>query len=107
MNPEPFRGLPAGSELMVAFSGGVDSSVAAHLCKQAGYRVRAVTMSMLGKERFNREKVEAAAERLEIPLDILELSHDFESCVMRYAWNEYAGLRIPVHSAIRFSNSAS
>lgn len=22
MNPEPFRGLPAGSELMVAFSGG-------------------------------------------------------------------------------------
>ena len=95
MNPEPFRGLPAGSELMVAFSGGVDSSVAAHLCKQAGYRVRAVTMSMLGKERFNREKVEAAAERLEIPLDILELSHDFESCVMRYAWNEYANGRTP------------
>lgn len=56
MNPEPFRGLPAGSELMVAFSGGVDSSVAAHLCKQAGYRVRAVTNVHARKRAFQPGK---------------------------------------------------
>ncbi len=100
MTPDSFRGLPPGSELTVAFSGGVDSSVAAYLCKQAGYRVRAVAMSMLGEEQFNREKVAAAAERLEIPLDILELSHDFESCVMRYAWNEYRNGRTPNPCAV-------
>ena len=82
MTQDPFLGLPAGSVLMAAFSGGVDSSVAAHLALEAGYRVRAVSMSVLGKECFPREKVEAAADRLGIPLDILELSEEFESTVL-------------------------
>lgn len=95
MMQDPFLGLPAGSVLMAAFSGGVDSSVAAHLALEAGYRVRAVSMSVLGKECFPREKVEAAADRLGIPLDILELSEEFESTVMRCAWEEYASGRTP------------
>ena len=95
MTQDPFLGLPAGSVLMAAFSGGVDSSVAAHLALEAGYRVRAVSMSVLGKETFPRGKVEAAADRLGIPLDILELSEEFESAVMRRAWEEYASGRTP------------
>lgn len=95
MTQDPFSGLPAGSGLMVAFSGGVDSSVAAYLAKKAGYRVRAVSMSVLGNDRFPLEKVEAAAERLGIPLDILDLSEEFESLIMRRVWQEYASGRTP------------
>ena len=44
---QPFAGLPPHSRVMVAFSGGVDSSIAACLCQQAGMEVCAVTMVQL------------------------------------------------------------
>ena len=92
---EPFAGIPEGSRLMVAFSGGVDSSVAAYLCKKAGFEVTAVTMSLLGPDRFHGEKASAAARKLEIPLDILDLSCEFEKTVRRRTWEEYARGRTP------------
>ena len=61
MNTNPFSELPKGSELMAAFSGGVDSSVAAYLCKKAGYKIRAVTMCHLGHDPVLCEKALAAA----------------------------------------------
>lgn len=92
---DPFAGIPKGARLMVAFSGGVDSSVAAHLCKEAGFEVRAVTMSLLGPERFHGEKARAAADKLGIPLEILDLSEAFEETVMRRTWEEYERGRTP------------
>ncbi|OQA83364.1 MAG: tRNA-specific 2-thiouridylase MnmA [Lentisphaerae bacterium ADurb.Bin242] len=92
---DPFAGIPEGSRVMVAFSGGVDSSVAAYLCKEAGFEVTAVTMSLPGTERFQGERAVAAAEKLGIPLDVLDLSREFEDVVMRRTWEEYAQGRTP------------
>ena len=40
--PDPFEGIPAGEGILLAFSGGIDSSAAAWLCSRAGYRFRPI-----------------------------------------------------------------
>ncbi|MBQ9336804.1 MAG: tRNA 2-thiouridine(34) synthase MnmA [Lentisphaeria bacterium] len=96
---QPFAQLPPGCRVMVAFSGGVDSSIAAHLCKQAGFEVRAVTMSLLGgTPDFSR--AEATAAKLGIPLEIIDLSKEFEQTVMRGTWEIYASGRTPNPCAV-------
>ena len=95
MNAEPFGNLPEGSSLMVAFSGGVDSSVATHLCREAGYKVHAVFMSHLRGGPAARKKAAAAADVLGVPLDFLELADEFETEIMHPAWEEYARGRTP------------
>ena len=91
----PFAHLPLSSAVMVAFSGGVDSSIAVHLCKEAGFRVRAVYLSLLGKENIPYEKLQRAAEKLSVPLEILEYSSLFEEKIIRYCWEEYSSARTP------------
>ncbi|MEO0320467.1 MAG: hypothetical protein AAF199_06200, partial [Pseudomonadota bacterium] len=39
-------GVPAGARVMVAMSGGVDSSVAAALCALSGYETVGVTLQL-------------------------------------------------------------
>ena len=90
-----FAHLPAGAKVMVAFSGGVDSSVAVHLCKEAGFQVQAVYLSLLGKENIPYEKLRRGAEKLSVPLEILEYSSLFEEKIIRYCWEEYASARTP------------
>ena len=96
---QPFAHLSPGSRVMVAFSGGVDSSIAAYLCRQAGFEVRAVTMSLLGgKPDFSR--AETTARQLGIPLEIIDLSPEFEQTVMRGTWEIYASGRTPNPCAV-------
>ena len=96
---QPFANLSSGCRVMVAFSGGVDSSIAAYLCKQAGFEVRAVTMSLLGgTPDFSR--AEATAAKLGIPLEIIDLSGEFEQIVMRGTWEIYASGRTPNPCAV-------
>lgn len=92
---DPFAHLSPGAEVVVAFSGGVDSSVAVHLCKEAGFKVRAVYLSLLGKENIPYRKLENAAEKLDVPLEILEYSSLFEEKIIKYCWEEYASARTP------------
>ena len=97
---DPFSGLTSGSPVMVAFSGGVDSSVAAYLCLKAGFQVHAVTMSLLGPEHFDPSRAQQTADRLGIPLEILDLSAEFEQTVMRGTWEIYASGRTPNPCAV-------
>ena len=101
MNPyDPFSRLTPGCPVMVAFSGGVDSSVAAYLCLKAGFQVRAVTMSLLGPENYDPSRAQQTADQLGIPLEIIDLSKEFEETVMRGTWEIYAAGRTPNPCAV-------
>ena len=99
-NYEPFSRLPRGGRVMIAFSGGVDSSVAAYLCLKAGLEVRAVTMILLGREHAEVSRAEQTAHKLGIPWEVLDLSAEFEETVMRHTWDVYAAGRTPNPCAV-------
>ncbi len=87
--------------VVVAMSGGVDSSVAAALLLEAGHDVIGVMMHLWAEEE-NRccspEAVEDArrvAERLGIPFHLVDYQDEFHECVVRYFVAEYARGRTP------------
>ncbi len=89
--------FPAGSKILIGFSGGVDSSTAAYLCKEAGYRVLAVHMQFLPDSHDNEEKVRQAAAALGdgIELEFLDLRNEFRELVMRRCWDVFRSGRTP------------
>ncbi len=89
----------AGSRLLVAFSGGVDSSVSAHLCLKAGYRVLAVHLRFLPEDAGGTDetKVRQAAAALGegLELQFLDLRQEFREQVMHRCWDVFASGRTP------------
>ena len=85
----PFRQIPQGSRILMAFSGGVDSSVAAALALRAGYQVTAVHMTLLPCGEDTRRKAEEAAAKLGIELVHADCSSAFERAVLRPSWELY------------------
>ncbi|MGB3976873.1 MAG: tRNA 2-thiouridine(34) synthase MnmA [bacterium] len=92
--------------VVVAMSGGVDSSVAAAVQCRKGCRVIGVTLRMhrLDKAETYRsacggfageERARVVAGQLGITHHIVDFSEEFESLVLRPAWNEYASGRTP------------
>lgn len=91
--------------ILVAMSGGVDSSVAAALCVEAGYEVIGVSMklhdntgqaaedSCCSMEDF--EDARAVAQKLGFPYYVLNMKKQFEKTVVEQFFSEYAAGRTP------------
>ena len=89
--------------VVVGLSGGVDSSVAALLLKQAGYDVIGVTMILFDKENNDKacgsssatNDAKQVADKLEIPFYTLDLRNEFKKYVIDYFANEYINGKTP------------
>lgn len=76
--------------IMVAMSGGLDSSVAAILLQEQGYIVNGITMQLfdtgaqvqVGSGTTERARV--VADKLSIPLDVIDLREEFQRRVVAY-----------------------
>jgi len=112
MNDSVFRGLPRGARVLVAMSGGVDSTVAAHRLVKAGFDVTGITMHLVSPDQKPVKGTQASDDRaccsitaaedarrmaneLEIPHYMLNLAEMFEEKVMLPSRIEYMLGRTP------------
>jgi tRNA-specific 2-thiouridylase len=81
-------------KVVVAMSGGVDSSLTAALLKEEGHDVIGITIHHYeGNE--NLESVEQAAQNLKIPWHVLDFTKEFKNTVIDYFCQEYLTGRTP------------
>jgi len=98
----------SSKHVVIAMSGGVDSSVSAALLKEQGYQVRGVSLQLydpIPKEPGCRIKtccslddvVDAGrvAKKLGIPFEVIDMRVEFKQLVIDYFINEYAAGRTP------------
>ncbi len=81
--------------VLVALSGGVDSSVCVHLLKEQGYDVGGVVLRMSPAHDETVAAARDAAASLRVPLFVKDLSARFEAEVISYFMEEYRVGRTP------------
>jgi tRNA-specific 2-thiouridylase len=102
---------PDAIKVVVAMSGGVDSSVAAALLKKQGYQVAAATMKIWAGqaspakrsrhaccgpgEEEDIEDARRVAQALGIPIHVIDLTREYKAQVLDYFCQEYLSGRTP------------
>ena len=81
------------TNVLIAMSGGVDSSVAAWKMKQAGYTCWAATMKL--SDYGNIEDAKAVAQKLELPFQVFDFTAEFRTLVIDRFTQTYLGGRTP------------
>jgi tRNA-uridine 2-sulfurtransferase len=95
-----------GKRVLVGMSGGVDSSVTAHLLKQQGYEVIGVTMKVWPQDCISRAEdkccgpsaiadARGVAHKLGVPHYVVDEADRFERLVIDYFSSEYRAGRTP------------
>lgn len=99
--------MSSNKRVVVAMSGGVDSSVTAYLLKEQGYQVIGITMKIWPEDTnyINNESsccslaatydARRVAEQLDIPYYVLNFKKDFREKVIDYFIQEYTRGRTP------------
>ena len=91
-NPKPQN----PQKVIIALSGGVDSSVAAILLKNQGYQVEGVFMRLgIAGDNESEKSARAVAEKLGIKFYSLDLSKEFKKKIISYFISEYEKGRTP------------
>lgn len=96
---------PKSTRVVVAMSGGVDSSVAAALLVEQGYDVVGIMLKLWSDGESNRvnrcctpadtESARSMANQLGIPFYLINIADSFKSIVVDYFVSEYAAGRTP------------
>jgi len=91
--------------VVVGLSGGVDSSVAAHLLIEKGYEVIGMFMKNWHDESVtisdecpwidDSNDALLVAERLQIPFQVIDLSKEYKERIVKYMFSEYERGRTP------------
>ena len=77
-------------KVLVAMSGGIDSTLAAFLLKEQGFIVRGVFFQLPAFDsKIARQRANLAAQKIGIPLKILDLRKQFEEQVISYSLKNY------------------
>ncbi|HEY48416.1 MAG TPA: tRNA 2-thiouridine(34) synthase MnmA [Dehalococcoidia bacterium] len=84
-----------GKRVIVALSGGVDSSVAAAILKDKGYEVIGITMMLCDRDAEKIEPARRICQILDIPFSVLDLTVQFQDDVVDYFCQEYLQGRTP------------
>ncbi len=99
--------FPKGSKVVVALSGGVDSSVTAALMKEAGYDVVAITMKTYASTAESAcfkhgcctladiEDARSVSDRLGIPHYVVNMKANFEEKIVRPFVSDYLSGKTP------------
>lgn len=87
--------LKKGERVIVAMSGGVDSSVTAMIAKNAGCHVIGITLKMFDSQAPVLEDAEKVAKFLNIQWDMADYSQTFTEDVIGYFIKDYKEARTP------------